>query len=79
MNFVNAAFISSFVNAWEVCIHKVYTFRESIYKMNALEGSIYKFIISRQDYIMYTVMKWNHKKQILSVLTSCFPQQQLRS
>lgn len=57
MNFVNAAFISSFVNAQEVCIHKVYAFRESIYKMNALEGSIYKLFISRQDYIVYKVMK----------------------
>jgi hypothetical protein len=72
MNFVNAAFISSFVNAWEVCIHKVYTFRGSIYKINALEGSIYKinalegsiykFFISRQDNVIFKVTKC-HKKQ----------------
>lgn len=62
MNFVNAAFISSFVNAWEVCIHKVYTFRESIYKINDLEGSIYKFFISRQGNVIFKVTKF-HKKQ----------------
>lgn len=62
MNFVNATFISSFVNAYRVCIHKVYTFRESIYKINALEGSIYKFFISRQDNVIFKVTKC-HKKQ----------------